>query len=285
MNKPLSILLAFCIFTSLTFADEGQRIAGTLTQEGHIDYFKALEQHLYPPGLATDNNGFRIFIRQFGDDCVKDKLFSIKESPEDWEFYHSQIYNKLGLDFDIAPTLQLPHTPHKIMENFYKAKGEGVPSKYYERVAHPWTLEEFPMLADWVKEVDKPLDVIADAIRKPVFFAPLLQSQKSVESGVPVNITILPLPDAQLYRSIARLFQARATYRIGQGNIDGAIDDKLTMHRLGRLTAQRRFIVSYLVGIAIEGVACAVPVNANSEHPLTEKQIRRIFESLNALPP
>jgi hypothetical protein len=89
----------------------------------------------------------------------------------------------------------------------------------------------------------------------------------------------------QGFRKIGRIFQARATYRIANGNIDGAIEDKLTMHRLGRLAAQGGPLVQHLVGIAIEGMAYAIPIGANPEHPLTEQQIRHIIAGLDALPP
>jgi len=93
------------------------------------------------------------------------------------------------------------------------------------------------------------------------------------------------MPDVQMFRSIARHFSARANYRIAHGNIDGAIDDKLTLHRFGRLAPPSGgSLIGYLVGIAIESMAGTIPINANSEHPLTETQIRRILEGLNALP-
>jgi hypothetical protein len=39
------------------------------------------------------------------------------------------------------------------------------------------------------------------------------------------------------------------------------------------------------LAIAIDGMATAIPVGANPEHPLTEQQIRRLLDGLNALPP
>jgi hypothetical protein len=89
----------------------------------------------------------------------------------------------------------------------------------------------------------------------------------------------------QFTRSFARHFQARANYRISQGNIDGAIDDKLLMHRLARLIPPKGSSIHNLVGISIEAMAAAIPLGANPEHPLTEKQIRRIIEGLDSLPP
>jgi len=261
---------------ALVISEETTRITGPLTAEGHIDFFKALEQKVTPPEFATDENGFRLFVRTFGD--VSDSAGN--------EFFRLQRYEKLNLDPDTPPTLTFPREPQTIIKEFYEASGE---EYHWRRLTdiheRPWTLEEYPMLADWIAEVDEPLDAIAEMIRKPIFFFPMLQDQTSVESGKPQNLLMILLPDVQLSREIARRFKTRALYRISQGNIDGAIDDKLTMHRLGRQVGQTGPLVQYLVGIAIEGMAVAIPVGANPEHSLTEQQIRRILHGLDTLPP
>ena len=179
------------------------------------------------------------------------------------------MYEKLGLDLDVQPTMKFPQPPGNFIENF--------------NYRQPWTLEKYPMLADWVSEMDVPLDAAAAAIRKPIFYAPWLQSPEEIHSNWSQNLIELRLPHVQLFRKIARNFAARAMYRVGQGNIDGAIDDKLTLHLLGRRIAPNTTVVQYIVGVAIEGMAMAVPL-ANPEHPLTEAQICRILDGLNALP-
>ena len=253
-------------------------ITGPLTAKGDIDFFKALEQRYYPPELATDDNGFRIFVRLFGD--VSDTA-----KGSDAEFYRLQRYEKLGLDPKVPPTLIFPLEPCDVYKNFYRAKGETVPIDEYSIGRTPWTLEDYPMLEEWLKDIDAPLDAITEAIRKPVFFAPFLQTHEAAESDIPQNLLIIYLPDIEMFRIIARMFQARANYRIGQGNIDGAIDDKLTLHRLCRLVPQGGPLCQYLIGLYIEGVGAAIPVSANPEHPLTEQQIRRLLEGIDALPP
>ncbi|MCL2744651.1 MAG: hypothetical protein FWE67_12440 [Planctomycetaceae bacterium] len=112
-----------------------------------------------------------------------------------------------------------------------------------------------------------------------------MQSPKSVSSGNPQNLIALLLLDVQYLRDVARMFQARSTYRVAQGNIDGAIEDKLTSMRFGRLVPQGGCMVQHLVGIAIEVGGIAIPVGANPEHPLTEQQIRRLLDGIDALPP
>ena len=243
-----------------------------------VDYFKAFEERFYPPELATDDNGFRDFIRLFGMSGYEISA----RTGDDVKSHRRQIYEKLGLDPDIPLVLRFPFCADRAVNIFYMERGERMP---LVRFGLPWTLEDFPMLADWVNEIDEPLDAIAEAIRKPVFFAPKSQSPDSVEPDKPLCLLSWFLMEAQMYRSIARTFQARAVFRIGQGNIDGAIDDKLTILRFSRHITRSGSVVSHLVGIAIEDMAMAIPVGANPEYPLTERQIRRILEGIDALPP
>ena len=264
----------------LVISEETTRITGPLTAEGYVDYFKALELRTYPPELATDENGYSIFVRLFGDVGSYHDL-----SDQDREFYRQQKYEKLGLDPDVPPTLVFPNEVDYVMQNYYKGTDEEHSWTSLLVGSRPWTLEDYPMLADWVNKIDEPLDAIAEAIRKPVFCYPLLQSRVSAEAGTLQNLIAMMLPELQLYRGIARIFHARATYRIGQGNIDGAIEDKLTIDRLGRQVARQGFIVHHLVGIAIEGFGWAIPLGAHPEHPLTEQQIRRLLAGLDTLPP
>ena len=277
------VLLLFFLWVpvpSLVISEETTRITGPLTAEGQVDFFKALEEKRSPPELATDENGYRIFVRTFGDTA-----WTVE--PEDREFYRLQNYEKLGLDPDIPPTLTLPRDPREIIRDFRKAQGEEVPNVWQMDFGKSiWTLEDYPMLADWINEIDEPMDAIAEMLRKPVFFMPMLQSFESVQSGEPQDLpSALLLPDLLSLRSIAQILQARALYRIGQGNIDGAIDDKLTLHRLGRLIAQGGLELLHLFGTTFETMGTAIPVGANPEHPLTKEQIQRILDGLDTLPP
>ena len=264
----------------LVISEETTRITGPLTDEGYIDFLQAAEQRFYPPELATDDNGYRLFVRQFG---------YIQEHTEDEELYRRQTYEKLALDPEEPPTLVLPQNPYQILEDFYQAKGEQTPEHMKEPWEQPWTLEEFPMFADWCEDIDAPLDAIAEALRKPVFYTPLLQSPESVQSGLPqmliATMVVATLDDYILFQGISVHFRVRAMYRIAQGDIDGAIEDKLSIRRLGRHFASGKLTMNYLVGMALESSAMDIPVGANRNHPLTAEQIRRIFEGLDALPP
>ena len=272
----------------LVISKETTYVTGPLTEEGFIDFFKALEQRFYPPELAADENGYRDFVRLFG-------IIGYDRKPDYHEFYRLQLYEKLGLDPNILPTLTLPDIPRKIYEDFHEANGEkpdepGVPAKWEETdigKGHPWTLEQYPMLADWINEIDEPLDAIAVALRKPVFYFPLLQDSRSAQSGITLLMSECAAQALEIYkfsREIVENFQARANYRIGQGDIDGAIDDTISIMRLVRHYTRAGGFLLYSFGSAFEAIARTIPVCANPEHPLTEQQIRRFLAELDALP-
>jgi len=249
----------------LVISEETTRITGPLTNDGYIDFFKALEQRFSPSELATDENGYRDFVRLFG-------YIGSDRKPEDYEFYRLQTYEKLGLDSDIPPTLVFPELPQTVDD---------------ESLARPWTLEEFPTLADWVNEIDVPLDAIAETFRKPVCCIPLLLDSGSMKSGIQYltpNVITQVVDTYQFFRKVVVSFQARAGYRIGLGDIDGAIDDKISIMRFGRHYARIGGFMHHAIGSAFERMALEIPVGANPAHPPTEEQIRRLFAGLDALP-
>ena len=263
---------------ALVISEETTRITGPLTADGQINFFKALEQWASPPELATDDNGFRVFVRLFGSDSVT----------RDDEFLRLQIYEKLALDPNIPPTLVLPPAPFRVIEGHFRSLGRNIPTDLRQQwnTGGPWTLEQFPMLSDWIKDVDVPLDAIADAVRKPVFFMPLLQIQESIQSGTDQMRTIRNTNTllTWLTSNLTRAYSARASYRIGQGDIDGAMNDKLTIHRLVRLNSQKHSLQVRRISMNNEASAMEIPLGANPKHPLTEAQIRRLLDGIDALP-
>jgi hypothetical protein len=78
----------------LQIAAETTHLTEPLTSDGtRVDYFAASEQMIYPPEMATEENGYRMIVEALG--VVEDI------SPEDAR----QIYEKLGLDPETPVTL------------------------------------------------------------------------------------------------------------------------------------------------------------------------------------
>jgi len=145
----------------------------------------------------------------------------------------------------------------------------------------PWTFEEQPLLEHWLHDCSPALDIVTEAARKPAFMFPKVRFR---EDDTFVMISIL-LPDIQRTRAYARGLTTRAYYRIGQGDFDGAFEDILTLYHLGRRIGHDGFIVSALVGIAIEGIAQAIDFNFPGDKQPTAEQIKQFLHELENLPP
>lgn len=272
----LVAFFAFCVYVPpLVISEKTTRITGPLTKDGRIDFLKHLEATTYPPEMKTDDNGFRVFLRTFGD---------ISYTRDD-EFMRRQKYEKLGLDPDEKPTLQMPKEPEKIVEEYYKQKGEAAPENPRDFFAKPWTVEEYPMMKDWITAIDAPLDAVTKMVRKPVFFFPLLESEEAIETVTPDNLLGIKLPDVQMIREIARQFQARANHRIAQGDIDGAISDTISVFQLGRKVGTGGPLVQCLTGLAIEGVGLSISIAGNPQRQPSVEQLKRLVAAFEALPP
>jgi hypothetical protein len=261
----------------LIISSETTRITGPITKDGRIDFFRHLEETYYNnPKIATDENGFRVFTRTFGN---------FYESAHASREYIEQKYQKLGLDINTPPTMKFPESPSKIIFDYYSVLGKSDSPEIYEfekKLSKTWTLEDAPMLADWIKTADEPLDILAEMIRKPDFICPTIMSSSTKET----TLLSIQMPEVQSCREIARVYRTRANYRIANGDIDGAINDIITIYQLGRhLEKDANFIIYRLVGFAIEGIAAAIPINANPNHPATKEQIKRLLDAIDQLPP
>jgi len=122
-----------------------------------------------------------------------------------------------------------------------------------------------------------------------VFYPPLLLTPEATQRAVPPELfSILLGETTRTYNFSSRIiqhFSARAGYRIAQGNIDGAIDDTISILRWSRYVARTGTLIQYIIGFAFEERARTIPIGGNPEHPLTEQQIRRFLAELDALPP
>ena len=333
---PLGFLAWICLFrdTPLEISKETTYITEPLTSDGkRVDYFRALEQKLYPPTMKTDDNGYRQIVRAFGP--------AVDSSSSDAAVLAKQVYEKLGLDPSIKPTMTYEE-PYFFIERYVdthlnkKGKRAAPPKNFKElmtqfedmvseiesatkaqlaseygdanveqggqgmgkenlvpeaslfeivetqeelsdKICRPWTLEELPMMADWLKQNEPAADLIVKATQKPSFQYPMVRTPEQKESNT--GILEATLQNVQRFRSFARILAARANYRIGTGDIDGAIDDIIAIKALGRHIGHQGGLVDMLTGISNEGLARSIGVAESLEHQPTETQLYRLLEA------
>lgn len=267
---------------ALRISKETTYITAPLKSDGRrVDYFAAWEQESYPQNIATEENGYRLIVEHLG------------ASPDAPPEHAARICRKLGLPGEPVPDMffQEPDDFLKAYldsEEFDEAlidvlmaeDPQHAPDEVLtERAYRPWTLDDLPMMEKWLKENDAALDLIVEATGKPIFRMPFAREHEDEQ------LISLLLPEIQYARSFARGLSVRAHYRIGTGDIDGAIEDILACKRYGRLVGPGGCLVQVLVGIAIEGIADSIGIAGSLEHPPTKQQLQRLLDGLNELPP
>lgn len=288
----LSVVGYFCLFRSvgLQISKETTYLTEPLTLDGKkVDYLAAWEKATYPDNMATDENGYGLIVRHLG--VVEDAL----------PFQVPLMFEKLGLDESSQPDMTLEE-PYEFLATYVESDafdpaaidavressdqdqelggmgGEVEPAFLLDqRLARPWTLDDLPMMEGWLTENGPAIDLVGEAVRKPTFQVPLTPAV----SGPLVGMFS---PELSRFRSFARCLSARAYYRIGTGDIDGAIDDLVTCKRLGRHLGHSGLIVQMLVGIAIEGMADGVGIADSLEHQPTDEQFERFVSERADLP-
>jgi hypothetical protein len=163
----------------------------------------------------------------------------------------------------------------------YYGNSEPVVQKFLEQCMNrPWTSEQLPLLAEWVGENEKPLDLIVEASQRPRYYAP----SPTLLDRKPNLLIEMLLVHAQSTRDAARALSARAMWHLGEGRTHEAWQDLLAVHRLAVLMTQGRTLVEQLVAFAVRDTARDGTVTLLHHGHLTAEQARQIERALAALP-
>ena len=140
----------------------------------------------------------------------------------------------------------------------------------------PWRAEEFPSIAGWLAVNQKPLDLLAEASKRPYWFSPLVSDGGLMCASSPIAMKL---------REGIRALSARAMQRLQDGNVNGAWSDLLAVHRFARLASCGPTLIDRLVAVATDGIACATDrrcCNMPNSRPIGPQKMRA---DLDALPP
>lgn len=244
---------------------------------------------------APEDNGWALILQALGPRALEyvacaDRIpwdkFPTDKSTKDWfENFWTPACKKLGLDPSAKPTMlddlglfpwltkygitgkENPPKPEDAENCMYWENNEhkvglvslsDVNDCYMRLMAKPWTADEFPMAAKWIEERAELFDIYAQAARRPC-----MRMWRRCDDK-PFAMCAVLLPDAQFTREIARQLQMRAKYRLGNGDVDGAIDDAETILLLGKrqLENEDAFMVERLVGMAEVSIAAGLGLEA-----------------------
>ncbi|MGL6194664.1 MAG: DUF1559 domain-containing protein [Thermoguttaceae bacterium] len=262
------------------------------TSDGkHIDYFKALEELTYSPGIDTEDNGYRLVVQKLGVN------FGEQPQEKDKEAYINQMYEKLGLD----PNVDKPSIPFVTANEFLTAnvpEGEDA-SEYRKRIWGKFlsniyhepniTEEGWQLITKYAEENGPGLDVFVEAAKKPVFCIPFTQNNNSEIA----TLLDLLLPDIMKLREVVRSLQTRAYLSLKNGDFDKAYEDVVTIARLG-CQVDKGLLVAKLNGNASVAIAYEIPcfdaITPDKQETVeknpkpTEEQLLTLLRELRNLP-
>src|SRR5439155_27247352 len=146
-----------------TISKETTYVTGPLDKDGYIDYAAALNERL-SKGVTPENNANVLIWKAIGPRPERREIFAeffrqlgMEAPPEKGEYY-VDLFKYLKEQFQI----ELGDEAWQIDEHFQRA------------MERRWTAKEYPKLASWLKSVEKPLDLMVEASRRPHFFSPMV---------------------------------------------------------------------------------------------------------------
>ncbi len=261
----------------VTISKETTFITEPLREDGYPDYLAALNQYA-SEGVTVENNAAVPLWQAFGPEDMPEelrerffKMLGIAPLPEEGDYC-------IGFDEFAKKHPELKPKPDQAADGLDDT--DDFEWDLYDRAtSEPWTEEENPLAAAWLKANSKPLALIEEATRRPRRYEPLVASDESH-----MIIAVL-LPGVQRQREAARLLQCRANLRLGQGKPEEAFEDTLACHRLARLAGEGQTLIDGLVAIAIDGVANSGDNRIIAHGNLSAAQARKMLERLQALKP
>ena len=114
-------------------------------------------------------------------------------------------------------------------------------------LANPWSAEQFPGLATWLRKNRKPLDLVREASRRTRYYNPLIRRTET-----PLLISV-DIGLSHALKDFADLLAISAMKHVHEGDVASALDDTLTIRRLARLLNQvSTNTIEQLISVALE---------------------------------
>jgi len=289
---------------------ETTHVLGPVRADGTIDYVAAMNEIL-SRGVTRENNAAVPIIRALGPRALAEEtraralaMLGMQPLPERGDYLTDFDEHVLATapEEDLRPTTPRPVAiPEEIrnteeikkklppeLRAVLEATPKPGPSRALERAVKeyntamkaPWTAEQYPVIAGWLEANADPLDRVVAATRSPRLYAPWVRAD---EHAPMVGLDFISSDRGP--KLPARMLKCRAMLRIGSGDLDGAVEDSLALHRLARLVAQAPSLLHQLLGTVLEKFALDVDLAIAGADGLTGARARRLLADLRAMSP
>lgn len=257
----------------ITISKETTYITAPLRADGYPDYLAALNE-LSSRGVTPENNAAVPFWQAIGPKSIPAelrpqffKLLGIKELPEKGAYfvpfndYAEVTANMAGKEAEYTEWYE------KVMRQFDEA------------MKAPWSAEQYPDLAAWLKANEVPLRILVEGARLPRFYSPVVVKDGESLCDADLVTAITPI------RKMRELLTIRAMLHLKSGKTEEARQDLLACHRWGRLLGQRPLLIDVLLGRYLESCALEKSAILVQSANLTAKQAGKWLADLHDLAP
>lgn len=250
-----------------TIGKETTYVTGPLSKDGSVDFVAACNERL-GKGVKPDDNAAIPLWQAIGPKA-------------DSESAPAELFRLLGCDPPPADGNYFVEFSRFLKDrNEEQATIDALDRKYAQARERPWTAEDCPELANWLKAIDQPLGLIVAGMKRPRFFAPRVATESTKgAAGIitgPSNVT-------HLLRYLTQALIARAMNRCANGQSDDAWRDLWACHRLARFIARDSTLIEGLVAIAVETVTTRANLALIESGKLSSKQLLAIQSDLGEL--
>jgi hypothetical protein len=251
----------------ITVGPDTTVFTGPLLPDGSVNYVVAINA-VQSKDLQPKDNAVCELMRITDPQLV---------TPDDLE-RRAKVLRLLGLGGQIGDEVawnDWPGFQHPIPAD--DPQNPGYVDRMSKAAVCPWSSLDMPEVADWLKSNEMALDFASRASRRPRFWIPLMADPKSGLFDLTPGITI--------WHHVANAFCVRSMLKLHQGNAPAALEDLLTVQRLGALYGQDSGPVCVLVGVGVQSMGCRSLWRLLQDSTLTVKQLRQMSADLLAIPP
>jgi len=155
-----------------------------------------------------------------------------------------------------------------------------------------WTVDmneaQKSAIEKFLKSKNESLETFCKALNKPDYW---VDYNTGVEIITEVNSVLILNPEFtkrrwkyhNLYKTAARAMSYRICYRAYSGDVNGAVDDSISLFRFAYLLEGRGLLIEQILATAIEGLARSTTINMMAKTKLSGQQLKRLQDELQTM--
>jgi len=271
----------------LEVSPETTFVTGPLNPDGTVDYVAAFNAHC-AKDVTPENNAAPLLLRALGRELIRTKEFAYGElfAPDE------RILGPLGVSPDeldgngtFVPWWQWGGHG-QVLSTVPAIRGDDSAEEFND----DWpnlidVVEDFragrehPQLQAWLRHNALALQLVTEAALRPKYYLP------RVSDSVPTKLHDARMEVLPILQKAGMALQVRSELRARQGDLKGAWQDVLTIHRLARLLAGKPLVLFQLVAVGFDDMASNTGIRLATRYEMPPDLAKHMIAQLKSLGP